>query len=83
MDNFKTKNFDDGVTHFEGCWREGTPDHFFCALEVLKDLLTVIPNNYKKLFELLDSKRVIGFKNKSTSKIISHINYLTKEYEDS
>lgn len=75
-------NNNSGTTHYEGCWRSGDPKHFLCALETLKDIITILPNNINTLIDSMKLYNPLGFKNEKTGDMLTQINYLDKTFKE-
>ena len=72
----------DGTTHYEGCWRSGEPKHYLCALNTLKDIIAILPNNTRKLIDSMKYYNPMGFKNEKTGNTITYLNYLDKTFKE-
>lgn len=79
--NVPWENDNSGTTHYEGCWRSGDPKHYLCALETLKDIITILPDNTHKLIDSMKWYNPMGFKNEKTGDVITKINYLDKTFK--
>lgn len=73
------KDTNNGTTHYEGCWRSGEAKHLMCALQTMKDILIILPDNFYDLCELIRKQSPLGFQIDDTGTQINSVDYVNKK----
>lgn len=73
------KDTSNGTTHHEGCWRSGEAKHLMCALQTMKDILAVLPDNLEALYLLIKHHSSLGFAIDDTHNKICSVDYVNKK----